>query len=268
MKNKGFIKFIILFGIIILIFIAIVINFDKFTLSYNGKKEKHQNSYYIINDRIDIIQQIKYFDSNSNIITDRSTIEDIKNSINNNETIKKVIIEITGIDKDGLSKYIDELYKAKEIKKITNLNTIYGDIIYINSMDFDLAFTLDFKNIAYKIERVYSENYNWQYKEIELDTKEKIYSKVKNDLNNIKITNFEPDSMYIKFFNGIYAQWDGEIFVVKDNTNQIIVEYEDDLQNNEVLNENHSINGTSAAVGNSEEYTETRIIRLQIGFEK
>ena len=263
MKNKGFIKFIVLFGIIMLIFIVVVMNFDKFTLSYNEKKEKHENPYHILNDRIDIIQQINYYNSNANIITDNSTIDNIKNSIRNNETIRKIIIEIAGINEENLSNYIDELYKGKEIKKIINLNTIYGDIIYINSMDFSLAFTLDFKNIAYKIERVYSESYNWQYKEIELDTKEKIYSKVKNDLNYIKITDFEPDSMYIKFFDGIYAMWDGEVFIVEDNTNQIIVEYEGDWQNNTEVNENYS----ASSAGNIENDIQTKIVRLQIGFD-
>lgn len=263
MKNKGFIKFILLFGVIMLIFIVVVMNFDKFTLSYNDKKEKHENPYYILNDRIDIIQQINYYDSNANIITDNSTIDNIKNSIRNNETIRKIIIEIAGINEENLSNYIDKLYKGKEIKKITNLNTIYGDIIYINSMDFSLAFTLDFKNIAYKIERVYSESYNWQYKEIELDTKEKIYSKVKNDLNYIKITDFEPDSMYIKFFDGIYASWDGEVFIVEDNTNQIIVEYEGDWQNNTEVNENYSTNSEDTI----ENDVQTKIVRLQIGFD-
>ena len=48
MKNKGFIKFIVLFGIIMLVFIIVVMNFDKFTLSYNEKKEKHENSRVFI----------------------------------------------------------------------------------------------------------------------------------------------------------------------------------------------------------------------------
>ena len=72
MKNRGFFKFILSFGVIISIFIIVVINFDKFTLSYNERKEKHQNPYYIINEKIDIIQQIKYYDSDVNIITDIS----------------------------------------------------------------------------------------------------------------------------------------------------------------------------------------------------
>lgn len=261
MKNKGFLKFILSFGIIILIFVIVVINFDKFTLSYNERKEKHQNPYYIINEKIDIIQQIKYYDLNSNsIVTDISTVNNIKNCIKNNETIKKIIIEITGINEDNLFKYIDKLHNNKQIRKITNLNSIYGDIIYINNIYFDLAFTLDLENIAYKIQRVYSDSYNWQYKEIELDIEEKIYSKVKNDLNNIQITNFKPDTMYIKFFNGIYAEWDGDVFVVEDNTNQIIVEYEGNWPNSITINEKTS--------DNSESTIEDKIVRLQIGFEK
>lgn len=260
MKNRGFFKFILSFGVIISIFIIVVINFDKFTLSYNERKEKHQNPYYIINEKIDIIQQIKYYDSDVNIITDISTINNIKDCIKNNETIKKIILEISEVKEEDLFKYIDKIYNNKQIKKVTNLNSVYGDIIYINNIYFDLVFTLDLKNIAYKIPRVYSESYNWQYKEIELDTEEKIYSKVKNDLNNIKITNFNPDTMYIKFFDGIYAEWDGDVFVVEDNTNQIIVEYEGNWPNSITVNEKTS--------DNSESTIEDKIVRLQIGFEK
>lgn len=268
MKSIGFIKFIILFVIVILIFISFVINFDKFTLSYNRKKAKHQNPYYITNDKRDIIQQINYLDSNSNIITDENTINEIKKGIKNNETIIQIVIQLTGITKEKISSYIDKLYMNKEIKKISNLSEIYGDIIYINTENFNLAFTLDFKNLAYKIDKVYSESYEygWQYKEIVLDTKEKIYDKVKNDLKFINITNFEPDSMYIKYFAGIYADWDGEVFVVADNTNKITVEYEGDLQNNVSIKEGNSMVLKNDSEGYNQ--SENKIVSLTIGFDK
>lgn len=101
---------------------------------------------------------------------------------------------------------------------------------FISTEDYGLAFSLDTNNIAYEMRTKYSSiNRYWEVREIREEDKNEIYKKVEEELEKLGITEkfqFEPETIYIRYYNGIIADWDGEIYVIEDTTHHIKIEIE------------------------------------------
>lgn len=219
MKMKGFFKFITIFIIVIVIYFSIILNIDHFIVSNNGKVEKYANPYYKYKDTESIFYKLGTFIETGQNISEKN-IEVIKNS----KIIKNILNNINHVEENQIDSYVEKLKEEDKIKLIEN------DIIYIATEDYGLAFSLDTNNIAYEMRIKYSSiNRYWEAREIREEDKNEIYKKVEEELEKLGITEkfqFEPETIYIRYYNGIIADWDGEVYVIEDTTHHIKIEIE------------------------------------------
>ena len=127
------------------------------------------------------------------------------------------------MEEDHISKYIEFLKGENRIKLVKE------NIIYIKEENYALAFSMDMNNIVYESGRIYANNRFWSSKEITVDNKTSMYAKVTRDMEKIGITEkfgFDPETIYIKYYNGIIADWDNDIYIIEDHKNHIKLEYE------------------------------------------
>lgn len=215
---KRFFKFIIIFIGLLLIYFSIMLHLDYFIVTDDGKVEKCQNPYYKYKDNENIFYKLSTFYNEQEEISDRQ-IEVIEHS----KMIKNIIMDIEGIKEEQIDGY---LQKLKEDNKIT---VIKDNIILMTTRNYGLAFSMDMNNIAYEVVRSFSNNRYWEARKITTENKNEIYQKIEQELERLGITEkieFEPETIYIKYYNEMIADWDGEIYVVEDTKHQIKIEME------------------------------------------
>lgn len=141
----------------------------------------------------------------------------------NNKIIKNMLKDLDGVKENQIDKYVSILRKEGEVMVLEE------NIIYITTENYGLAFTMDGNHIAYEIRGAYSSNRYWEAIKITETDKNEIYQKIQEELERLEITEkfeFEPETIYVKYFNGILADWDGEIYVVEDTKHHIKIEIE------------------------------------------
>jgi len=215
---KRFFKFIIVFMVLLMIYFAIMFHLDDFIITDYGKVERYQNPYYKYKDNENIFYKLSTFYDSQKKISD-SQIEVMKNS----KMIKNMIKDIDGVEEDQMDEYIQKL------KEEYNISVIKDNIILITTGNYGLAFSMDMNNIAYEIVSGFSNNRYWEARKITTENKNEIYQKIEQELERLGITEkfeFDPETIYIKYYNEIIADWDGEIYVVEDTKHQIKIEME------------------------------------------
>lgn len=224
MKVKPIFKFILVFIIIMAIYFAIILNIDFFMISYHEKSQEYINPYYKERNTQSVLYKLQTLKEKYQDIT-KEDIETIKNSA----IIKNIFYNILNIKEAEIETYAQSLIDTNRMKLIK-----YDyDIIYMLAGSYDIAFSTDGKNIVYDIanetNRSYLHSTYWQAKKITEENRNKIYNEIEEKLEELGITesfNFEPETIYIKYYNETIADWDGEIYVVEDNTNNIKIEFE------------------------------------------
>lgn len=221
MKVKAIFKFILVFSIVIGIYFAIILNIDSFMISYQGKLEEYKNVYYKErNSETSVLSKLQYLEEKYENIS-KEDIEKIKN----NEIIKNIMCKNLEIKEDELEGYIEKLMWQDRIKLIRH----NFDIIYIQESYYEIAFSTDGNNIVYEARTGFQYNRNWEAQKITEEDKNKIYKEMEKELEKLGITkkfHFDPGAIYIKYYNEIIADWDGEVYVVEDNTNHMRLEFE------------------------------------------
>lgn len=215
---KRFFKFIVTFIMVLLIYFAIMFHLDYFIVTDNGKVEKCQNPYYKYKDNENIFYKLSTFYEEEEEISD-SQIEVIEHS----KMIKNIIMDIEVVKEEQIDGYLQKLREGN------NIAVIKDNIILITTGNYGLAFSMDMNNIAYEIIREFSNNRYWEARKITTDNKNEIYQKIEQELERLGITEkieFEPETIYIKYYNEMIADWDGEIYVVEDTKHQIKIEME------------------------------------------
>lgn len=219
---KAMFKFILIFIMIIVIYLGIILNIDFFMKSYDKKLEEHKNIYYKERDSQYILDKLLELEYKYQDISN----EDIE-KIKTNKIINNLLQESLGIE-EKIETYLNKLIESDSIKI---LKSDY-DIIIIEAGLCNIAFSLDGNNIIYETrERAIEYKYieNWEAKKITEEDKNRIYEEINKKFKELGITEklvFDPESIYIKYFNEIIAGWDEEIYVVEDNTNNIKLEFE------------------------------------------
>lgn len=221
MKGKAIFKFILVFSSIIGIYFAIILNMDSFMISYHGKLEEYKNVYYKErNSETSVLSKIQYLEEKYEDMT-KEEMEIIKN----NEIIKNIICNNLEIREDELEGYIEKLMRKDRIKLIRH----DFDIIYIQASSCEMAFSIDGNHMVYEKRTEFQYNKSWEAQKITEEDKSKIYKEIERKLEKIGITKkfrFDPEAIYIKYYNEIIADWDGEVYVVEDNTNHMRLEFE------------------------------------------
>lgn len=221
MKVKAIFKFILVFSIVIGIYFAIILNIDSFMISYQGKLEEYKNVYYKErNSETSVLSKLQYLEEKYEDIS-KEEIEKIKN----NEIIKNIMCKNLEIREDELEGYIKKLMQKDRIKLIRH----DFDIIYIQESSYEIAFSIDGNHIVYEERTEFQYNRGWEAQKITEEDKNKIYKEIEKELEKLGITKkfrFDPGAIYIKYYNEIIADWDGEVYVVEDNTNHMRLEFE------------------------------------------
>lgn len=203
---------------LLMIYFAIMFHLDYFIVTDYGKVEKYRNPYYKAKDNENIFYKLSTFYDSRQEISD-SQIEVIQNS----KMIKNIITQIAGVKENQIGKYIQKL------KEDHSIAVVKDNIILITAENYGFAFSMDMNQIAYEIVREFSDSRYWKARKITTDNKNEIYQKIEQELEKLGITEkfaFEPETIYIKYYNEIIADWDEEIYVVEDTKHQIKIEME------------------------------------------
>lgn len=224
MKRKGTIVFILIVGILVILYMVFVRHLEVFMLSYDGKMAERKNPYYVEerkdNDILDILR------SSEDLTTDirQEAIE----IMCHNEMIRNILLNHTNEEEENIQTYIEELLEMERIQK-KDMEESYGEVIYIEERDYALAFSMDEQNILYHGEKICEEeNAYLSYKEITMEGKEEILKKVRQDLEILGVTSkihFEPESIYIKYYYSFYDTGEN-VYVMEDSVHKMKVEYE------------------------------------------
>lgn len=215
---KGFVKFIILMTIIIIVYLAIMFQMDYFVANHNGELKRQLNPYYKYKDNESIFYKLSVLNTTKEQISAHH-IEVIQN----NKIVKHILQEIEGVKENQIAVYLKKLIEEGEIY------VLEGNIVYIATGSYGLAFTLDGNHIAYELISEYDGNRYWEARKITQKDKDNIYQKITEKLETLGVTEkfeFEPETIYIKYYNGILADWNGEIYVVEDTKHHIKIEME------------------------------------------
>lgn len=215
---KGFFKFITLLVIVLVVYFAIMFQMDYFIVNHNGELKRQLNPYYKYKDNESVFYKLSALYDTREEVSDQH-IEVIQN----NKIIKNILTEIEGVKENQIDKYIKKLRKEGEIYLVES------NIFYIATGSYGFAFSMDGNHIAYELIKEYDNNKYWTAKKITQKDKNEIYQKIQKELERLGITEkfeFEPETIYIKYYNGILTDWDGEIYVVEDTKHHIKIEME------------------------------------------
>ena len=215
---KGFFKFIILMVMIISIYLTIMFQMDNFVANHNGELKRQLNPYYKYKDNQSVFSKLSTLHTTKEQISDHH-IEVIQN----NKIVKHILQEIEGVKENQIGGYLEKLREDGEIC------VLEGNIVQIATGSYGLAFSMDGNDLAYEVVREFDDNRYWEAIKITQEDKDDIYQKITEKLETLGVTEkfeFEPETIYIKYYNGRLADWDGEIYVVEDTKHHIKIEME------------------------------------------
>lgn len=227
MKVKSILKFIITSSIIICIYVSFIFNIEHFTLSYNSKTAKYENTYYKSDYDTSILTKLGYVDYYTK--PTQSNMEVIKY----NNIIRKILKKYSYVEDNQINEHMEKI-KAKERVRIIN-----NELMYIRDIGYELIFTLDVNNIEYSsleisgIENSSIDNNNSasignrEANKITNEKREEIYKEVRIQLEELGIIEkfgFEPETIYIKEFSSDIEEI--QLYVIEDSKNHIKVEIE------------------------------------------
>jgi len=230
MKGKGNIRFILIMGIVLIVYAVWIGNLDAFMVAYDNKIEERKNPYYVeAKEGISIVDVVRETDGATTDIGE----EAIK-ILCENEVIRNLMKQHVTIEKEEMRSYIEELVQREGIKK-KDMEEPYGEVIHIEEEAFVLVFSMDEEHILYQEKKINEQtNGYWAYKEMGRGNKEEICEKVRQDLEDLGVTKritFEPESMYRKYYYSFYDTGE-DVYVLEDSVHKIKVEY--DVQREEL----------------------------------
>jgi len=230
MRGKGNIRFILIMGIVLMVYAVWIGNLDVFMVAYDNKIEERKNPYYVeAKEGISILDVVRSSEGTSDI--GEETIE----ILCENEVLGNLIRKDATIEKEEMRAYIEALMQREDIKK-KDMEEPYGEVIHIEEETFALVFSMDEKHILYQEKKINEQaNGYWAYKEMGIENKEEICTKVRQDLGELGVTKriaFEPESIYMKYYYSFYDTGE-DIYVMEDSVHKIKVEY--DVQKEELL---------------------------------
>ena len=212
MKIKGTLEFILILIVALLLYFAFILNIDHITMSYHGKVEEYKNIYYKEAQEPNILYELQvireyYYEEIPN-----ETIE----SVSNNKIIRNILMKFNNLKEDEVEGYI---------KKINEEGKMYfakGDIVYIETENYVLAFSLDMNNVIYQKKEEEQKGINWTNKDITIENKYIIYERTARELQKLGITEkvkFEPETIYFRY--AIEENTEKNVYAVEDNKHNI-----------------------------------------------
>lgn len=223
MKFKSILKFVGISTVIICLYVSFILNIEHFTISYNNKKQEYKNTYYKRDNSSDILSKIGYAINDYYSDVAQSNIDVIKSD--------KIIRNIINVEDNKFNKYISRMQKMERIRLLND------ELIYMQEDTYELAFTLDTKNIAYRVYEtknsasLYNAELYIEAEKTRNENKDEIYKNVTTQLQELGIVEkfgFEPETLYIKYFYAkeeMREKYEG-IYVIEDSKNHIKVEIE------------------------------------------
>ena len=97
-----------------------------------------------------------------------------------------------------------------------------GDIVYIETENYVLAFSLDMNNVIYQKKEEEQKGINWNNKDITIENKYIIYERTARELQKLGITEkvkFEPETIYFRY--AIEENTEKNVYAVEDNKHNI-----------------------------------------------
>lgn len=212
MKIKGTLEFIVVLIVALILYFAFILNIDQITMSYHGKVEEYKNMYYKEAREPNILYDLQAIGGYYYEEIPKEALEVVKN----NKIVRNILMKFGNIEENVIENYINKLKESGQI------NFIKGNIVYITTESYDLAFSLDMNHLIYQKRENEERAINWADKDITIENKYTIYEKTARELEKLGITEkvkFEPETIYYRY--AIEEKIDRDVYVVEDNKHNI-----------------------------------------------
>lgn len=212
MKIKGTLEFIVVLIVALLLYFVFILNIDKITTSYHGKLEEYKNIYYKEAREPDILYELQ---QTGEYYYEEITSEAME-SIRSNKVIRNILMKFGNLKENEIEGYIEKLEASGQI------NFAKGDIVYIVTENYDLAFSLDMNNLIYQRRENEERSVNWENKDITIESKYTIYERTARELQKLGITEkfkFEPETIYFRY--AVEEKTSSDVYAVEDNKHNI-----------------------------------------------